>query len=629
MSKAVTALLELLDEQADGDVFQLAHLLGQVTADVVTSTPSVEDVKSVVASAQIRQVAGVDEHSNELRLVHGLLVGLFQTLQVSSSSKGGTAGGQRTVKERILFALAEAPAGPTDLGKHVGCATEVASRALRTMREQKLVHRVKSGGPADRRYHLHELTDDGENFVDRRLAGDVATLSDLGEDAPGASVDQTAELRGLIRAVRHISKQDPLVAAELAPTIDRLKGQESDPKLRAEAIGELCVLARSVKDLYGADDMRRWHEELLDMASIDDAISARAYYERGRWRMVYEAPGGNIDGALRDFHRAIEVAENIGGPEKRYRLGWCMYQLALIELHDGKSEPARLKAQKAKEHFVTIEDDGFEAKQGEIASDILIARAHLIEGKGVEGHRFAKRILESTIPVAESNGYTRQVADARLWLGKVEGEENDDNAVIHLSAAARSYAAMGNDDLAVDAKAARSSLRYRRSDQSDAQATVLKVDLEEFSKELSATDRGSYPPAYYWRLATLWRKVGVLASELGQSGSEVTGAFQRALDNSLKSKNRHGQSETLAVWWSFQNPGKKPSHSALRELVIEGGGMEVPAHIIGTAISLLNQEADSGAEAFGNVRRTDLVVHELFDEAQRKSPLLLGEIPHP
>lgn len=90
----------------------------------------------------------------------------------------------------------------------------------------------------------------------------------------------------MVDLARHLNARDPRRAASLGPTLERLKSQVDDRLLRAEAIGELCVTARSVKGTYDRNDLERWYNELLDMADVDPRIAARGYYERSRWKTI-------------------------------------------------------------------------------------------------------------------------------------------------------------------------------------------------------------------------------------------------------------------------------------------------------------------------------------------------------
>ncbi|BCN48396.1 hypothetical protein RE9416_16970 [Prescottella equi] len=580
MTKPVAALLELLEDGPGGDELRYAHLIGQVAAEVIASSPVRTDIKRVTAEIQLHQI-----DSNALRPSYATLLGLFQTLLAQTYVEPKKLD-QGPVKERILVALAAAPAGSTELAKKIGCASAVASRGLRTLREQNLVRRLTAESPADRRYHLHELTEDGEQFVDRRVAGDQTVLSDdleEGQTTAPPTIHGDDELRQIIKLTRHINRHDPKRAVDIAGTLERLKDQAVEPRLRAEAIGELSVMTRGVNNLFGRHDLERWYNELLDMADVDPSIAARAYYERARWRMMYEPPAGDVDGGLRDLERARQIAQTLNGNEKNYRLAWCLYQEAIVSLHRGDPSQTVTKIQKAKNYFDLIDDEGLEPIQGALASDVILARALYEQGQTA----LAVRELKTVAATAKASSYPRQVADAQLWLGRWEAASGA-NDTDYLSAAVRSYEELGNPDLAVEAKSIDSARRYFASDRSALFTSVLKSELNDYTRQLSREGAENDPPAISWRRALLLRKVGVVSC-LENSEGEADDAFLQSLNTYLTTKNQRGASETIAQWWLCRRGTKPTTHSDLSDFIVEFGGKHVQDDVLDAVIERVDE----------------------------------------
>ena len=584
MGTSVASLLELIEEGSAADDAQFAHLLGQLVAEVVVTPPRADDVKEITSGLQFSSTmtdGSVDTPG--LHLAYTVLLGMFQALYVELSSQPERAG-QASVKERILFALAESSAGPTEIAERVGCATEVASRTLRMLREEKLVQRAETTGPSDRRYHIQELAPEGEAFVDRRLSGDFAPLPDESlpaDDAISAPESATAELRGVVDLARHLNARDPRRAASLGPTLERLKSQVDDRLLRAEAIGELCVTARSVKGTYDRNDLERWYNELLDMADVDPRIAARGYYERSRWKTMYESPGGLFDKALKDLARAREVAERLQGDDKHHRLGWCAYQEAAAALYEDDFPLALQRAEEAQRNFDEVTSADLEPEHGTYASELIRVRALHGSGKAAE----AVRDLRALALSADQAGYLRQSADAQMWLGRWEasaGEAADER----VAAALRTYEELGNTELAVEAKAVKSALQFFDSDGSTPHAVVLQSQLAELLTKLQSDAGRLYPRAHYWRTATLWRKLGVVAAQAG-AYDESDNAFRTSLQTYVETGNVVGQEDTLVCWWITRHQGESVSPTAVEEWAVEVGAKLLSSKVISTVADRL------------------------------------------
>jgi DNA-binding MarR family transcriptional regulator len=595
MGKSVVALLELLDSPRGQDADMSAHLLGQVAAEVISGNTAPSMLEEIALKAMEHQIGDAAENASEpaaeLRTAYALLVGLFQTLQVLREATASSSKGHITVKERILLALAQAPATPTMVAEQTGCARAVASRKLRELREDKLVERV-AGDPADdARFHTHRLTLDGEAWVDRRFMGETAAPGDDAQPdvATATPIDADEQLATLILAARQLNRQDPAAASSLAPIVEKLAEEAGDPQLRADALGELCVLARSAQDNFDTDDMRRWRDALMDLADVSPSVTARAYYERGRWRMVHEPPAGNPEGALVDFRHARAAAANMSGDEKLHRLAWCSYQTSLIALHSGDDVMATSLATEAKAHFEEIADAQFNGRQGALACEILIARAEQRAGNSGA----AKRRLELVLLMAQKSDYKRQFADAQRWLGQYEAEDGDSEAEANLTAAAEAYQHLANGEAAAMVRATKSSYAFLRSDMSDEYLAVLKKDL----MRLSDVERGDQTPAGIWRKATLCRRLGVAISQTASDASEADGAFASALENYIRSRDTRAQSETLAWWWLLVHGPHGATAASLRGLADESGVEQLAEDVIASAVAVcgdLTMDAERG-----------------------------------
>ncbi|MBB3606626.1 hypothetical protein FHT40_006317 [Mycolicibacterium sp. BK556] len=608
MSKQAGVLLELLSAPERTDDAKSAHLIGQVVAEVIAGGPDRADMKKIAATAlllqQDRAVGGSEEVAAGRGWVYSLIAGMFQTLMVYDKARSAASKGQGTVKERVLYVLAEGDEAATVIAQKADCAPEVASRSLRNLRDQGLVERVGQGPAHDQRFHIYRLTPAGEKFIDGRLLGDNTPLP----DQPQAELvyDPTEQLACLTRLVRHVAKHDPSIAAPIAPTLEHLAGAATDPHVRADAFGELCVLGRSATDTAGADDMQRWYEGLLDLAHGSPSITARAYYERGRRRQMNEAGAGNAQEALRDFARAREAAQGIEGDERSHRLAWCSYQEAVIALHERRAVDAQIRGLEAKGLFETITDEQFEAGAAELACDIVVARALWMDGKaGV-----ARKKLESVLEVARANNYKRQIADARRWLGIIAADDGAPDAIVNLSVAEAFYQQTANSHLAAVTRAAMSSSEYLSSDMSVAQAEVLKTKLMTVLHELSDSAPAATSQLRCWEKARLWRSIAVVTVQQDGGAEEADAAYRVALECSAKSHDVQGQSDILVEWWGQRRPHQQVTPVDLRAFT-KTTATVVADDVINEAIARLTTDCPPGAFG-GAVERRDLVRHAFF-----------------
>ncbi|MGH3958944.1 hypothetical protein [Mycobacterium sp.] len=286
MSETAVALRELLESAREVIDTPTAYLIGQLAAELIASAPDAELSGLVVAihdsqpsSSSDRQAAPTPRQS-VLSMVSGLLQGVLADRQSAApigsalpvgarmSLVGGVpadqpaaerTGSPATVRERVLNLLAIEPRNPTSLSTEIGCSIATASRALRGLRENGL---VESGTDsdfdlADRRYVMYQLSDKGEKRQADRFFGQLKDEDDAMSEAEKADEGEGYDYGQLLAPLTHLAaelnKHDPAIAAELYPTLDALKDQVDDPKLRAAAVSELRMLARTNPDLGSAE----------------------------------------------------------------------------------------------------------------------------------------------------------------------------------------------------------------------------------------------------------------------------------------------------------------------------------------------------------------------------------------
>lgn len=589
MNARVDALLELLTEPSDSSGLRIEYLIGQVAAEVIAGHPSGRDLAKVAAKAQIMAYDGSTENGARRELL-AMVAGMFNALKAQWSSNENYS--QTSVKERLLFSLAEETAGPTELSVRAGCAIAVTSRNLRALREQGLVRIVDVGAHIDGRRRLHELTKQGHEVVAAQIEGRDDGL--IAEPVSNREEAVDSELLRLVDVMRRTGRHDPKTAAELAPSVERLQSRATDSRIRAEALGELCVIARSVRDCYDGTDLEHWYEELFDIAGDDAGIEARAHYERGRWQMIYGDPESGPKSAVEDFERAMVVAEGIAdSDEKRMRLGWCEYQLATIDLHGDDPATAGRRASAAKEHFaVVVDDERWCSQQDEISATILAARAH--DALGGDDAKRARRMLEDVIPLAEEHRFYRQLADARFHLGRMEAGNDQGEAMLRLASASRDYAAVGKGDLSVVASVAEEVVRYASKNPADVHTDALRLVLRRFSDDLVGADRGSYPLALYWRVATISKTAAELARAQGLE-EEAEVEYRRAFDWYEKAKDAKGQADVIAAVWHLRQFGGTATSDRLRSLTAELGWYKVSDEVLDSSSKSLSQNVSENS----------------------------------
>ncbi|MEP9390743.1 winged helix-turn-helix domain-containing protein [Gordonia sp. VNK1] len=593
MNASVSALLDLLDDVATVESqSDVDHLLGQVSAEVLASSPTIDDIQKIAARAQLHR-SHVGPLSEQRRAALGVIAGLFHAWQAQRAA--GADESQQSVKERLLFELSEGPAGPTELSERIGSPVAVTSRGLSALRGQGLVHHVNTPDPTDRRRRIYALTPLGETFVMDRLGGDYSSqLADTVGEAMAEGSHPEEELRNLLTVMKRTGPRDPMTACALAPTVDRLRRLVKDARLQAEAIGELSVVARTTEGCFSRDDLRLWYEELSDLAAVHPSIEARALYDRGRWRMMYEDPESAASTAAEDFRAAIRVASSCDDTDDRHhRIGWCEYQLAMIELHSGDPANAVEGAERAREAFSAIDNERWDPRQGEVASMILRARAHAALGD--DEIKVARRLLEDIIPVADEHGYVRQMADARFHLGKLEAGDDHELAIENLHSAAKRFVAAGNSDRAALAAAAGSSVRFASTERSTFDAELFRRELDSVAKRLNDPGQGAYPSAHYWQQGTVWHSLAVLAVDTGHE-SEAMSAWKNAFDSFGKARSVRHQARVLAAMWRRIGRSGTPSTQDLHDLAHRVGIGRLDSEVMAAALADITEIAMHGPE---------------------------------
>lgn len=587
MSSSVHALLDLIDEGPGGDVQQFAHQIGLVSAEVIASSPTSVDAASITSALQRSMPRAEDAKSS-----YATILGLFQKVRDGMVSQTHT-GNQGSVKERVLFVLAGGSRGVTELSNAIGTDPAVVSRALRNLREHGLVKREENSGPADARYKFHELTEEGAEFVDSRIAGSQHTLGDSGQGDRRDCVqsDLREELQRLLKLARWLTKREPTLAHTYAMSLERVKENIEDPALRAEALGELSVIARSVKGLFDKIDLKRWLDELEDLAELDSSIAARAYYERARWRAAYEPQSLRHDAVIRDLGRSAAVAEKISDPDSRFnRLAWCYYHQALIQLRERQLEPALELISCAQKHFSKVADAELDPDYGVLLCKVVQARVLWESGERPR----ARSEMKSALAIARQSGFPRPTADALYLLGRWESDSSD-KYVGNLTLAAEFFSKAANGDREVEALAREGFQQFLNYHESVEQGTFLAVRLQEYLDVLSSSSPGSDPLSVKRSRAAIGIMLGTVKERIGES-HEADAVFRDMLRATLAASGGFEAASTVASWWAVRNGPAAASYGAVRKFLVDTVHIDTEEVVEDDFIGIAVQEINEGFE---------------------------------
>lgn len=562
MGETAVAFAELLesDEEMDSST---SYLLGQLAAELIASDPSTVDLNNLIAITQDAQRAASEQASSreQRRLMCRLLLGLLQgVLAERQASATKAAVSSQTVRQRTLNLLALAPQNPSSVAKQIGCSFATASRALTRLREQGLVGYVETSDQADGRHRMYELTQSGESRLDDWFLGQVADSEEDGEqEACDVAQNYRNSLISLTGAVADLNRHDPRLAAKIYPVLETLKDQVDDVDVRAAALGELSVLARSKPDLVTADRSRSWLDELVALSKHGSSLTAaRAYYERARWTMRYR----NSDelSIEADLEAAQRHAAEVGGVEGADRIAWCLYQRSSRALWRRDWEQALLLSHSASAEFANLRD-----QHGVLASRLVSARARLASGDVSD----ARHGLADLVASAESGGYKRQLADGLFWLGQAKIWNDEPDASETLLAAANSYDALGDRDWTAVAKASAETATFIAGQIDSAAAKTLRKQLAKAQNEIKKSEGAS--PAHFFKLASIARQIAVLSAYSGERPHQADRAWKSAVADFVHSESPEGVSVTFASYWlaslrSGAEVDDVPSDDAVREI---------------------------------------------------------------
>lgn len=583
MGETAVALAELLETEGEIDS-PTSYLLGQLAAELVTSDASTVELSHLIATTQNAESSSSDgssagEHGRQLlfRFLLGLLQGVLVERR-AAVSKG--TGSPLTVRQRALNLLALAPQNPSSVSAKIGCSFATASRALSRLREQGLVDYVPSSDEADGRYRMCELTEIGEKHLDDRFLGQVKETDEESPEVSDESYDYRDAVVSLTGAVADLNKHDPALAAKLYPALEALKEQVADTDLRAAALGELSVLARSKPDLVTADQSRRWLDELVALATHGSPLTAaRAHYERARWTMRYR--NSNDLEIEMDLEAAQKYAAEAGGPDGADRTAWCLYQRSSRALWRRDWAQAISLADAASSAFTKLDDH-----HGWLASRLVSARARFAHGDVSTSHDELVRVVEA----AKCGGYKRQLADGLFWLGQAKILNDDPVASATIMEAANNYDALGDRDWRAVAKASAETAIFMAGEMDSAAAKSLRKQLAKAQSEIEKSEGAGSSPAHFFKLASIARQIAVLSAFAGDR-PQAARAWKRALKDFNQSDSPEGVSVTLASYWlaerrSGAHRDEVPSNDEVREIgrrlnavpsdkVIEGAREEV------------------------------------------------------
>lgn len=539
MSETAVALSELIDSVEAAIDGPTSYLIGQLTAELVTSAPDAE-LSELIASTHQEQQAEPISRESLFPMMSGLLQGVL-----SHRQHAGRAASTLTVRERVLNLLTIEPRNPTSLSTEIGCSIATASRALSRLRDSNLVERTSNAEHADGRHVMYQLTADGERRQDDHFFGILEDDDPVSHDTlDDDEHDYRHSLAQLMELVAELSKRDPVISGGLYPTLELLKDQVDDPQLRAEALGKLNILARRKPDLVSAEQSRSWVDELLALAQAGNPlIVARARYERARWAMRYESM---VESSIEDdLAAAQESAAAAGGPHGADLHAWCVYQQSNWAAMRWDWAHAESLAFGALHEFDRLGDH-----YGQLASQIVAARAKLSLGEGTA----ADDMLDEVINSAKGLGYKRLIADGLFWQGQAKIWINDDQAGETLVAAAVLYGALGDHDKSAMARASAETAPFIAGEKSAAAARSLRTELEKASAEIEQS-AGISSLARSWTTATINRRIGVLSALAGdQKRADL--AWERAVADFNASDSPEGIAATLASFWLTNNIGQ-------------------------------------------------------------------------
>jgi DNA-binding MarR family transcriptional regulator len=294
VSETAAALSELLDSADEVINGATSYLIGQLAAELIASAPDAELSRLIVATQDSQHSGSSDREAlpKSRQLLLSMLSGLLQGVLADRQS-AGRSGSPLTVRERVLNLLAIEPQNPTSLSTEIGCSIATASRALSGLRKAGLVENIAKSDLADRRRVIYQLTSKGEKRQDDRFLGQLEDDAVFEDDYENDGYGYGQPLADLTHLVAELNEHDPGIAVQLYPTLEVLKDQVDDPKLRAAALSELTVPSRSKPDLVLVEQAHRMVEKLMDLAQQESPLrAALVRAERALQTMRHRKSGG-------------------------------------------------------------------------------------------------------------------------------------------------------------------------------------------------------------------------------------------------------------------------------------------------------------------------------------------------
>ncbi|HEU4703362.1 MAG TPA: helix-turn-helix domain-containing protein [Conexibacter sp.] len=326
---------------------------------------------------------------------------------------------RQPLRRRLLEALGDAPATPTELHKRLGAARESVSRKLGELSDEGLVTLTED--PDDRRRRVYAITQEGvvQLSVHRSYGARPPAPQ------PPTDADTVAFLRSAVRsAVRLRRKTNRLQDA--AERLELLRAQADElhaPELALDATNELLTTLRQDRRHEQVDELLNGLERIAvgtEHGTPALAMQAFAHREYALGRL----PGGRRP---RDRARHLETAQTLyaelartapdgSAAAWREREAWSIVSHAGHLRERSKFERALLRTLEAMELFRQLEDP-----YGESRCRFMIGFCWRLMGDFEQ----AADALQAAYALAAEHSFQRFQADSLMQLGDVRRCQGD------------------------------------------------------------------------------------------------------------------------------------------------------------------------------------------------------------
>jgi DNA-binding MarR family transcriptional regulator len=328
------------------------------------------------------------------------------------------------LRRRLLAALAESPATPTELSGQLESPAPSVSRGLRELRETGLV--VREGDAADRRRAKYFLTPEGERQLNRHY-----TYGPPDKELPPSPTEEQSLrlLRSAIdRAVR-IRRESHRVeeAAARLRAVIREAEKMGARALALEAMAELAKTLRQNRQPAEQGELTVWQDELIvrlnDIAlgHAEDygaafAVPAAAHlkYTLGRCgeRRGEDLPTreAHLTAACSLYGQLVKNSSTPAATDWFARQAWSVISLAGNLRKQTRLERALRFATIAKRSF-----DGLEDEYGRAQCLFMFGFCLRLLGE----FREASVCLDRAHRIADENSFERARADTLMQMGEV------------------------------------------------------------------------------------------------------------------------------------------------------------------------------------------------------------------